>query len=291
MTQAVEGVLRARLRALSDLRGRELDRVQVREHDRQPARALGRRRADRAGTGRRPGRRREPAVDDLGRRRGQGVRGARDTRRVAAERPDRPCSGACAPLPSPIPTATFGRSRRSSVAEAALRIAGAADEAALAALMTESASALFPRFYDEQRAERGAPRRAGRPPADRRRDVLRARGRPRQSRAAAGAGATGSTRGAAMPRVTRVSSILRSSRRGCARCSSATTGRAAASGDGFSRSARRRRAGGLSHPLADGDAARRAALPCVRLPSPRRGRRTLPDGVARPCVTMEKPIG
>ena len=38
------------------------------------------------------------------------------------------------------------------MAEAALRIAGAADEAALAALMTQSASALFPRFYDDATA-------------------------------------------------------------------------------------------------------------------------------------------
>jgi GNAT superfamily N-acetyltransferase len=38
------------------------------------------------------------------------------------------------------------------VAEPTLRVAGPADEAALAALMTQSAGAIFPRFYDEATA-------------------------------------------------------------------------------------------------------------------------------------------
>ena len=73
---AVEGVLRAGVRPDGDLRGRELGRVQVREHDREPAGETCGPRADRAGDGRLARRGVELPADDLGRRRGRGLRGA-----------------------------------------------------------------------------------------------------------------------------------------------------------------------------------------------------------------------
>ena len=94
------------------------------------------------------------------------------------------------------------------------------------------------------------------------------------SPAAAGAGATSSTPVSGdVRRTTGGRSIRRPSQRACGRCSSAPTGRGAASGGGSSRRARPQRGRGLPPALARRDDARAAALPGVRLRAPRRRRR------------------
>ena len=160
-------------------------------------------------------------------------------------------------------------------------------------LMKESASALFPLFYDEQQAASAVElRRPGRSAAAPGRHLLRPRERRRDGRAAAaGAGATGCTRAAATRTTTPARSTPRPSRRACARCSCAPTGRAEASAAGSSRSARRRRG------------AKGSAAPCStpRLPGVPlyvaygfvpTGELivTMPDGVRIHCVAMAKAI-
>ena len=110
--------------------------------------------------------------------------------------------------------------------------------------MKESGAALFPRFYDErQSASAVALRRGGRPDAARGRHVLRARDAAASSSACGGWSRrdklyTGSGDGADDGR----RSTPRPSRRACGRCSSAPTGRGAASAGASSTRARTRRA-------------------------------------------------